>query len=85
MRNGKVIYSYHEHERSEVRTIPRSDVERMLSKGYADEPRKDKATGDWIVKLRRPGRRQREFGVIVAIPKEQPTVIVVTVEWEDLK
>ena len=82
--NDAIIYSYHaKHERSEERSVPRRDIKRMLLEGYADEPQKNSETGDWIVKLRRPKRRQREFGVVVAIPKEQPNVIVVTVEWED--
>ena len=85
-RAGKdaIIYSHHGGtERSEGRSIPRADIKRMLLEGYADEPKKDPDTGDWKVKLRRPKKRQREFGVIVAIPEEQPNVIVVTVEWED--
>jgi len=80
----RVILSDHAKERMEERDIDGIDLRRILKEGYVSESPFINEKGHWQCKVvkRLPGRR--EAGAVTAIEFEEELVII-TVEWEDLR
>lgn len=82
--SANVRFSTHAQERMEERDISLHDVFRVLRKGSIIEtPRNGKRCGEWVVKVERHARGNRDIGVVTAIVQDSH-LIIITVEWEDL-
>lgn len=80
---AKVIFGTHAFERMAERGIVRADAMRILRTGYAGQPERDVATGDWKLVMSLPLEGAREAGVVVAVLRQRENLYVVTVEWVD--
>lgn len=79
-----VRFTDHAEERMEERDISLHDVFRVLQKGSVyDVPRPGKKKGEWICKIERHARGNRDIGVVSVIVREEH-LLILTVEWEDL-
>ena len=83
--SSNVDISQHATERMQERGIVIKDMFRVLREGYIDDsPIKDNRTGDLKYKIKRKIVGRREVGVITVVPSGE-RLIIVTVEWEDLR
>lgn len=79
----KIVYTDHALERMEQRGFVRRDVENALTAGHiANDPEPVKA--GFKCKVTRSSNSGREYGVVTVI-KQNELLIVVTVEWEDVR
>jgi len=68
----------------EQRGITRPEVLEVLRGGYVDEPPAQDFIGEWKCKVSRKVRG-RTAGVVTVVIDASDQLIIVTVEWEDLK
>jgi hypothetical protein len=80
-----VIMTHHALERMEERDILDIDVFRILRHGrMVGEIEKGKKDGEWVVTLVDRIKGTREAGVVTAVINQR-MLIIVTVEWEDVR
>ena len=74
----------HAYERMEERGFIDIDIHRILQRGHIDDaPEPGENEGEWMCKVTYKLKGQREAGVITVIMLDG-TLLVVTVEWEDI-
>jgi hypothetical protein len=82
--SGNVILTTHAKERMAERDIVRHDLDRILRAGTVlEEPSRDRY-GNWSCKIIHRLRGRRDAGAVTVIEKAKK-LIVVTVEWEDVR
>ena len=82
--SGNVILTMHAKARMAERDIVRRDLDRILRAGtVSEEPLRDRY-GNWSCKIVLRLRGRRDAGAVTVIEKGK-MLIVVTVEWEDLR
>ena len=83
--SDQVVFTYHALERMEQRDILDVDVLRTLRQGRIDGPIEPTATsGDWKAKVVFRLCGSRDAGVVTVVAQAR-RLIVLTVEWEDLR
>ena len=83
-RSQNVVFSHHAMLRMEQRTISLMDVFNVLTKGFVEAtPKPAKSHGEWVCKVVRHARGNRDIGVITILIREE-RLFIKTVEWEDL-
>lgn len=83
--SGNVILTHHAMDRMEERDITSIMVFRILRGGSVKgDVTKGRKAGDWVVKMTGRVLGNRDVGVVTAVLKAG-RLVVVTVEWEDLK
>lgn len=82
--DSNVIFSRHAGDRMFERGISDRDVIRVLQKGFAKDDIEETAPGEWKCTMVYGAYGDREIGVVTVLKTTQKLVIV-TVEWEDLK
>ena len=79
-----IQFTTHAQERMEERDISLADVVRVLRNGTVEEPPKaGKGKDEWKAKVIRHQRGCRDIGVVTLVVRES-TLLILTVEWEDL-
>lgn len=83
--SGNVVLTHHAMDRMEQRDITSTIVFRILRSGSVKgDVTKGKKPGDWVVKMTGRVLGNRDVGVVTAVLKAG-RLVVITVEWEDLK
>ena len=78
-----VLFTNHALDQMEARDIPDVTVYRVLRKGHIKgDPEPGKNKGEWKIKICDEVRGRREVGVVTIVNTE--TLVILTVEWEDL-
>lgn len=80
-----VVITNHAEDRLIERDISDAMMFRVLRKGEIDgDISRGKKAGDWVVKITGCMLGSRDVGVVTAVVQNRQLVII-TVEWEDLK
>ena len=82
--SSRVNFTTHAEERMEQRGISRPEVLEALRGGYVDDPPKEEFVGEWKCKVTSK-LRGRTAGVVTIVVDARSQLIIVTVEWEDLR
>ncbi|NQV55905.1 MAG: DUF4258 domain-containing protein [Rhodospirillales bacterium] len=83
--DDKIIYTNHVLERMEQRGLTRADVKRVLLTGHVStQPKKDEL-GNWVAIIEREISGGRDAGVVTAMMNEDEKLVLITVEWMDIK
>jgi Domain of unknown function (DUF4258) len=82
--SDRVIFMHHAEERMEQRDISRPDVLEVLRSGYVDDTPREEFAGEWKCKVTSK-LRGRTAGVVTVVVDAESQLIIVTVEWEDLR
>jgi hypothetical protein len=82
--SDRVIFTNHAEERMEERGISRPEVLEALRGGYVDESPKEEFAGEWKCKVTSK-LRGRTAGVVTIVVDARSKLVIVTVEWEDLR
>lgn len=80
-----IKWSVHAQQRMAERGIDDIDVLRILRQGHVEpqiEPGKNK--GEWLCKIVKAISGKREAGVVTIVVRDE-RLILVTVEWEDIR
>jgi Domain of unknown function (DUF4258) len=80
-----VIFTDHAQERMEERGISMPEVLEVLRCGYVDDPPIREIHGDWKCKVTMKYQTGRTIGVVTVIMDAASELIIVTIEWEDLR
>lgn len=79
------MFTHHALERMDERGITTTTTLDVLRNGRAKgEVREGKKDGDWIVKIVRNVLGGRDVGVVTAVVRKGQ-LVVITVEWEDVR
>jgi hypothetical protein len=68
----------------EERGISRPEVLEALRRGFVDDPPREEYAGEWKCKVT-SNLRGRTIGVVTVVVDARNQLIIVTVEWEDLR
>lgn len=82
--SSKVIVTDHAAERMEERGFDDTDMFRVLEEGTVTVPPVQVGHGDWKCKVVKRLRGTRDAGVVTVIARKGQ-LIVVTMEWEDVR
>jgi Domain of unknown function (DUF4258) len=80
----QVIWTDHALERMQERGFTLPEVLTSLRGGYVDEPPTEEAYREWKCKVTK-NFRGRTVGVITVVLDQQGQLVIVTVEWEDIR
>lgn len=82
---AKVVFTTHARKRMVERGIDRIDVATVFARGrIVGRVEPGKRTGELKVKIVHPMRGLREVGVVTVVIQET-SLVVLTVEWEDVR